>query len=72
MYEGKKGKNGKGTAGANSTSEKRNGDDRRREPSEGFACVSTVGWICRREKTRRKDDSFSSAPTSYTMKEPEK
>jgi hypothetical protein len=32
--------------------------DRRREPCEGFTYVSTVGWICRREKSRRKDDSF--------------
>ncbi len=28
--------------------------DRRREPCEGFTYVSTVGWICRREKKRRK------------------
>lgn len=33
-------------------------DDRRKETSEGFAYVSTVGWICRREKIRRKDDPF--------------
>jgi hypothetical protein len=32
--------------------------DRRKEPCEGFAYVSTVGWICRREQSRRKDDSF--------------
>ena len=32
--------------------------DRRREPCEGFTYVSTVGWICRREQSRRKDDSF--------------
>jgi len=29
--------------------------DRRREACEGFTYVSTVGWICRREKGRRKD-----------------
>ena len=29
--------------------------DRRRERCEGFTYVSTVGWICRREKSRRKD-----------------
>lgn len=29
--------------------------DRRREPCEGFTYVSTVGWICRREKSRRKN-----------------
>ena len=32
--------------------------DRRKNPCEGFTYVSTVGWICRREKSRRKDDSF--------------
>jgi hypothetical protein len=31
-------------------------DERRQEESCGFACISTVGWICRRERTRRKDD----------------
>ena len=30
-------------------------EDRRREPSEGFVYMSTVGWICRREKIRRKN-----------------
>ncbi|MBC2713277.1 MAG: hypothetical protein HGJ94_20460 [Desulfosarcina sp.] len=29
--------------------------DRREELCEGFTYISTVGWICRREKTRRKD-----------------
>jgi hypothetical protein len=33
-------------------------EDRRKEPGEGFTYVSTVGWICRREKLRRKDDHF--------------
>jgi hypothetical protein len=33
-------------------------DDRRKEPCEGFTYVSTVGWICRREQCRRKDDPF--------------
>ncbi len=33
-------------------------EQRRREESAGFAYISTVGWICRREKTRRKDDEF--------------
>jgi hypothetical protein len=36
--------------------ERRREADRRREESCGFACISTVGWICRRERTRRKDD----------------
>ena len=29
-------------------------DDRRKEACEGFTYVSTVGWICRRERIRRK------------------
>ncbi len=29
--------------------------DRRKELSEGFTYISTVGWICRRERFRRKD-----------------
>ena len=33
-------------------------EQRRREESAGFAYISTVGWICRREKSRRKDDEF--------------
>ncbi|MGD9368574.1 MAG: hypothetical protein PVH87_22935 [Desulfobacteraceae bacterium] len=33
-------------------------DDRRREPSQGFTYISSVGWIDRREKLRRKDDPF--------------
>jgi hypothetical protein len=33
-------------------------DDRRKAPCEGFAYVSTVGWICRREQCRRRDDPF--------------
>jgi hypothetical protein len=32
--------------------------DRRKEPCEGFTYVSMVGWICRREQSRRKDDPF--------------
>jgi hypothetical protein len=60
--------NGDGNTGGQKPSEKRNGMDRRREPSEGFACVSTVGWICRREKTRRKEDSYPSGPIFYEMK----
>ena len=36
----------------------RRDDDRRKEPSEGFTYVSVVGWICRREQCRRKDDPF--------------
>lgn len=33
-------------------------DQRRRKESEGYTYISTVGWICRRENSRRKDDEF--------------
>jgi hypothetical protein len=33
-------------------------NDRRKEPCEGFTYVTMVGWICRREKSRRKDEPF--------------
>ena len=37
--------------------ERRNGmEDRRQTPASGFAYVSTVGWICRREQSRRSED----------------
>ena len=36
----------------------RRDQDRRKEPCEGFTYVSMVGWICRREQSRRKDDPF--------------
>jgi hypothetical protein len=39
--------------------ENRHEKDRRREPSEGFTYISTVGWIDRRERLRRKDDPFN-------------
>ncbi len=32
--------------------------DRRQTAAEGFACISVVGWICRRERARRKDDQM--------------
>jgi len=35
-------------------SEKRRREERRRQPSNGFARISIVGWICRREKLRRR------------------
>jgi hypothetical protein len=68
----KKGMDGNNNPSSEQTSEMRNGRERRNEPSEGFACISTVGWICRREKTRRKDDSYSSPPIFCEMKEPER
>lgn len=30
--------------------------DRRKAPGNGFTYVSIVGWICRREKRRRKNE----------------
>lgn len=36
--------------------ESRNEKDRRKEPSKGFTYISSVGWIDRRERIRRKDD----------------
>jgi hypothetical protein len=36
----------------------RRSEDRRRQPSEGFTRISMVGWICRRERTRRAGDKF--------------
>jgi hypothetical protein len=37
----------------------RRSEDRRRQPSEGFTRISMVGWICRRERTRRAGDKFA-------------
>jgi hypothetical protein len=37
-------------------SENRQEHDRRAEPSNGFTYISSVGWIDRRERLRRKDD----------------
>ena len=34
--------------------------DRRKESCEGFTYVSTVGWICRRERIRRQDSERTS------------
>jgi len=30
--------------------------DRRLQPSEGYMHIGVVGWICRREKSRRQED----------------
>jgi hypothetical protein len=38
--------------------ENRQEQDRRIESSKGFAYITTVGWIDRRERHRRKDDPF--------------
>ena len=37
--------------------EQRSRKERRRKPSWGFTCITVVGWICRREWTRRKEDT---------------
>lgn len=34
-------------------------EDRRHDPNDGFTYISTVGWIDRRERLRRKDDPFN-------------
>jgi hypothetical protein len=34
----------------------RGGEERRKRPSNGFTYISSVGWIDRRERLRRKDD----------------
>jgi len=36
----------------------RRSEDRRKQPSEGFTRISIVGWICRRERSRRQEDTF--------------
>ena len=33
-------------------------EDRRMQPCKGFTRISIVGWICRRERTRREGDEF--------------
>ena len=55
MEKNKTHKNPHTEAQQNLAPPKRRAKDRRREPCEGFTYVSTVGWICRREKCRRKD-----------------
>lgn len=37
--------------------EQRSSRERRRKTSYGFTCITIVGWICRREQTRRKEDT---------------
>lgn len=39
--------------------ENRQEEDRRSEPSKGFAYISAVGWIDRRERRRRRDDPLN-------------
>lgn len=33
-------------------------NERRQEAARGYTYITTVGWICRRERTRRKNDHF--------------
>jgi hypothetical protein len=40
------------------TADRRSLYDRRTRKSKGVAYISIVGWICRREQTRRKNDRF--------------
>jgi hypothetical protein len=37
--------------------EKRGKEDRRKAKSDGYTYVPIVGWYCRRNQTRRSDDS---------------
>lgn len=38
-------------------------EERRKVPAQGFAYISVVGWICRRERCRRGDDRFIIDPS---------
>lgn len=38
--------------------ENRRNKDRRLCEKKGFTYIPVVGWMCRREKTRRKDDDI--------------
>lgn len=35
------------------------GEERRKEPSKGFTYISSIGWIDRRERIRRKGDFYN-------------
>jgi len=47
----------------------RRAEDRRKLPSQGFAYISIVGLICRRERNRRKDDNMGFIQTDYWKNE---
>ena len=49
--------------GVQETALKRRVEDRRKFSSEGFAYISIVGWICRRERCRRRDEKMGSIQT---------
>jgi hypothetical protein len=42
--------------------------DRRKVPSKGFTHISMVGWICRRERCRRKNDKMDFLQTAFWAK----
>lgn len=48
--------NDKSTPESQVTKEERRAEERRRKKSDGYMYISTVGWICRRERCRREDD----------------
>jgi hypothetical protein len=56
MFESRPQNSHKNGTGETEGCERRNRAERRLKPSSGFTCISTVGWICRREKIRRKND----------------
>ncbi|MCP4744646.1 MAG: hypothetical protein GY874_00665 [Desulfobacteraceae bacterium] len=33
-------------------------NNRRQRTSKGYAYISMIGWICRREKSRRENDRY--------------
>jgi hypothetical protein len=56
MYESEYRDNRMDATGSRQIHERRNGTERRKERADGFAFISTVGWICRREQFRREED----------------
>lgn len=45
--------------------QKRRREERRRKSSYGFTRISTVGWICRREKLRRSADPITDNESNH-------
>jgi hypothetical protein len=46
----------------------RNGE-RRKVPAQGFAYISTVGWICRRERCRRRGERLIDEQAAFTLRQ---
>jgi hypothetical protein len=44
--------------GPNTNENERRQGERREMKSDGFAYITTVGWICRREQCRRNGDEL--------------